>query len=171
MDIQLRIMICGVNRMILYHAGKEVVEFPEIRKTKYTKDFSWGFYCTNSLEQAIRWANRGIGTPVINYYNYERNDNLSILKFEQMSDEWLDFIAKCRNGETHSYDIVEGPMANDTVWNYVNDFLTGQITRKQFWALAEFKHPSHQISFHTLSALNCLTFERSEVIYDDKRKK
>ena len=103
------------KRMILYHAGKEVVEFPEIRKTKYTKDFSWGFYCTNSLEQAIRWSNRGIGTPVINYYNYERNDNLSILKFEQMSDEWLDFIAKCRNGETHSYDIVEGPMANDTV--------------------------------------------------------
>ncbi len=31
--------------MILYHASKEVVEFPEVRKSKYTKDFSWGFYC------------------------------------------------------------------------------------------------------------------------------
>ena len=29
--------------MILYHASKEIVEFPEIRKTRYTKDFSWGF--------------------------------------------------------------------------------------------------------------------------------
>ena len=28
--------------MILYHASKEVVEFPEIRKTRYTKDLSWG---------------------------------------------------------------------------------------------------------------------------------
>ena len=62
-------------------------------------------------------------------------------------------------------------MANDTVWNYVNDFLAGRITRKQFCVLAEFKYPTHQISFHTLSALNCLSFERSETIYDRKRKK
>lgn len=34
----------------------------------------------------------------------------------------MDFIARCRSGETHQYDIVEGPMANDTIWNYVNDF-------------------------------------------------
>ena len=47
--------------------------------------------------------------------------------------EWLDLIAQCRNGKTHNYDIVEGPMADDTVWNYVNDFLTGRISRKQFW--------------------------------------
>ncbi|MCM1236731.1 MAG: DUF3990 domain-containing protein, partial [Ruminococcus flavefaciens] len=77
----------------------------------------------------------------------------------------------CRSGKTHSYDIVEGPMANDTVWNYVNDFLLGRINRKQFWALAEFKYPTHQISFHTLSALNCLTFDRSEIVYDGKTKK
>jgi hypothetical protein len=148
-----------------------IVEFPEIRKAKYTKDFSWGFYCTNNLDQAIRWANRGEGDPIINSYIYEPSNNLSILKFEEMTDEWLDFIAHCRNGATHSYDIVEGPMADDTVWNYVNDFLTGRINRKQFWALAEFKHPTHQISFHTLSALDCLKFERSDVIYDRERKK
>lgn len=88
------------------------------------------------------------------------------MKFEQMSDEWLDFIAKCRNEETHRYDIVEGPMADDTIWNYVNDFLSERITRKQFWALAEFKHPTHQISFHSLAALDCLNFERSEIVYD-----
>ncbi len=157
--------------MILYHASKEVVEFPEIRKTKYTKDFSWGFYCTNNFEQALRWANRGEGEPIINFFSYEENEKLSILKFDQMSDEWLDFIDRCRSGQTHRDDIVEGPMANDTVWNYVNDFLTGRINRKQFWVLAEFKYPTHQISFHTLSALNCLKFDRSEIIYDGKRKK
>lgn len=152
--------------MILYHASKEIVEFPEIRKTKYTKDFSWGFYCTNNMEQAIRWANRRDGEPIINYYQYEPKEGLHILKFEAMTDEWLDFIAECRSGKTHRYDIVEGPMANDTVWNYVNDFLAGTISRRQFWALAEFRYPTHQISFHTLAALDCLTFERSEVIYD-----
>jgi hypothetical protein len=121
-----------------------------------------------NFAQAVRWAKRGAGTPVVNYYNYEPNDKLSILKFETMSDEWLDFIAKCRSGESHNYDIVEGPMANDTIWNYVNDFIAGNISRKQFWVLAEFRYPTHQISFHTLSALNCLTFQKSEVLYDEQ---
>lgn len=35
--------------MELYHASKQIVQYPEIRKTKYTKYFSWGFYCTNSM--------------------------------------------------------------------------------------------------------------------------
>lgn len=96
--------------MFLYHASKEIVEFPEVRKTRYTKDFSWGFYCTNKFEQAVRWANRGEGIPIVNTYNYEPDKTLSILKFEKMTEEWLDFITKCRRGGTHRYDIVEGPM-------------------------------------------------------------
>ena len=48
----------------------------------------------------------------------------------------------------------------------INDFIRGNISRKQFWVLAEFRYPTHQISFHTLSALNCLTYEGSDVIYD-----
>ena len=60
--------------------------------------------------------------------------------------------------------IVEGPMADDTVWNYVNDFLSGDISRTAFWELAKFKHPTHQISFHTLKALDCLKFEGSEIL-------
>ena len=67
--------------MELYHASKEIVQYPEIRKTKYTKDFSWGFYCTNNMNQAIRCANRGIGEPIINYYEYVPTENLKILRY------------------------------------------------------------------------------------------
>lgn len=155
------------NKYILYHGSHDVVRFPEIRKGLYTKDFSWGFYCTNNLEQAVRWANRGNGKAVVNEYVYTPDAKLSVLKFETMTDEWLDFIAQCRSGKLHKYDIVEGPMANDTIWNYVNDFIKGTINRKQFWALAEFRYPTHQISFHTLSALNCLKFERSSIYEQD----
>lgn len=156
--------------MILYHAGKETVQFPEIRISKFTKDFSWGFYCTNNLNQAVRWANRGYGEPVVNIYDFTPDSSLSYLKFEGMTDEWLDFIAACRSGKSHRYDIVEGPMADDTVWNYVNDFIRGIISRKQFWALAEFRYPTHQISFHSLSALQCLKFTGSEVMYENRDK-
>ncbi|MGL5085998.1 MAG: DUF3990 domain-containing protein [Clostridium sp.] len=149
---------------MLYHASGEEVEFPEIRKSRYTKDFSWGFYCTNNREQAKKWAKRNREYATINIYNYKENKELRILKFQEMSDEWLDFIAECRKGLIHDYDIVEGPMADDTVWNFVNDFLIGEITRSVFWELAKFKYPTHQISFHTLKALDCLNFERSEIV-------
>lgn len=157
-----------MREILLYHGSKEEVVYPEIRITRYTKDFSWGFYCTNNYQQAYRWADRRSAYGIVNIYRYVENPELKILRFPEMSDEWLDFIAKCRVGETHPYDIVEGPMSDDTIWDYVNGFTSGQISREAFWALAKFKHPTHQISFHTANALRCLTFERSEHIHDGK---
>ena len=160
-----------MSEILLYHGSKEEVVYPEIRITRYTKDFSWGFYCTNNYQQAYRWADRRSADGLVNIYRYVENPDLKILRFPEMSDEWLDFIAKCRAGETHPYDIVEGPMADDTIWDYVNGFTSGQISREAFWALAKFKHPTHQISFQTVNALHCLTFERSEPIHDRKAEK
>ena len=57
-------------------------------------------------------------------------------------------------------------LKDDTIWNFVNDFLSGLISRKVFWEYAKFKHPTHQISFHTIQALACLKYERSETIHE-----
>lgn len=149
--------------MELYHASGEIVEFPEVRKAKYTKDFSWGFYCTNMYEQAKKWALRHEGR-VINVYDYQENMDLNIKRFDSVNDEWLDFVVSCRNGNIHDFDIVEGPMADDTIWNYIGDYMEGKIDREQFFVMMKFKHPTHQISFHTLKALECLSFVRSEVV-------
>ena len=99
-----------MSEILLYHGSKEEVVYPEIRITRYTKDFSWGFYCTNSYQKAYRWADRRSADGIVNVYRYVENPDLKILRFPEMSDEWLDFIAKCRAGETHPYDIVEGPI-------------------------------------------------------------
>lgn len=156
---------------MLYHGSDEEVVFPEIRKTRYAKDFSWGFYCTNSYEQAYKWADRKSRRGVVNVYSYAQDSNLKILKFNEMTDEWLDFIAKCRNGYIHDFDIVDDPMADDTIWDFVNGFMEGKINRETFWSYAKFKHPTHQISFHTIKALNCLTFERSEPVNGRKKNR
>ena len=50
-------------------------------------------------------------------------------------------------------------------------FISGKISRSVFWEYARFKHPTHQISFHTVNALRCLTFERSEHIHDGKAER
>ena len=99
--------------MILYHGSNVIVESPEVRIQKYNKDFYFGFYCTLYKEQAIRWATRR-GAGYLNEYEYTPNDALKVKQFPEMTEEWLDFIAACRSGKPHEYDIVEGPMADDT---------------------------------------------------------
>ena len=48
-------------------------------------------------QQAIRWATR-FGEGIVNVYEYYPNDSLKTLKFEKMTEEWLDFIIACRSG-------------------------------------------------------------------------
>ena len=144
--------------IIIYHGSTQIVEYPEIRVAKYNKDFYFGFYCTMMPEQARRWATRFTGKGIINEYLYRPNEKLKTLIFPEMTEEWLDFIASCRLGKPHDYDIVEGPMANDTIFNYVQDFVDGKISRAAFWELAKFKKPTHQISFHRAKALTTLEF-------------
>ena len=155
--------------MIIYHGSREIVEFPEIRKAVFNKDFYFGFYCTSYKGQAKRWATRYGKRGYINSYEYVPNGQLKYLKFDEMTEEWLDFIVACRLGTPHSYDIVEGPMANDTIFNYVQNLVDGKISRAAFWELAKFSHPTHQISFHTISALNTLTLRESEEVYGNKK--
>jgi hypothetical protein len=52
-------------------------------------------------------------------------------------------------------------MADDQIWDYVEDLMEGTITREAFWVLAKFKRPTHQIVFCTTKALGTITFERS----------
>ncbi len=155
------------DNKIIYHGGKEIIELPEIRTARYNKDFYFGFYCTYFKEQAERWATRYGRTGVVNEYSYTSSQNLRTLVFTSMTEEWLDFIVSCRSGKSHDYDIVEGPMADDTIFN--QGFIDGEISRAAFWELAKFKRPTHQISFHTVRALATLKFLRGyEVIYDDE---
>ncbi|GHT48861.1 hypothetical protein FACS189440_13420 [Bacteroidia bacterium] len=149
--------------MQIYHGGYCKIESPEIRKGQYAKDFGTGFYCTELYEQAERWAKR-YDTPIINNYDFVLDNHLKILRFTEMTEEWLDFICDCRNSIAHDYDIVIGAMANDQVYNYISDYVNGILTREQFWVLAKFKHPTHQISFCTERALKCLTFIKSEEV-------
>ena len=153
--------------MKVFHGSKEIVTNPEIRKTRYNKDFGFGFYCTLLEEQAYRWAVRLDGRGILNEYEYTADENLKVLKFEKMSEEWLDFIVSCRNGGKHSYDIVEGPMADDQIYNYIQNFIDGAISREAFWDLAKFRKPTHQISFHTGKALKTLEFVQGRVVEDE----
>ena len=146
--------------MTVYHGGYQPVKKPEIRKGRNTKDFGYGFYCTIIKEQAQRWAKR-YETKAISIYDVRMNTNLNIKEFTEMSEEWLDFIVDCRSGKDHNYDIVIGAMADDQIWDYVEDYAADKISKEAFWALVKFKYPTHQIVFCTEEALQTLHYEGS----------
>ena len=151
-----------MEKSIVYHGSNVEVAVPRILQNGFYKDFGYGFYCTNYEKQAKRWAMTKKGESVINRYEYELCMDLKILSFDNMTDEWLDFVAKCRMGIEHNYDIVEGPMADDQIWNFVEGFIDGRTPRKAFWELVKFNYPTHQIVFCTEEALKTLTFKGSD---------
>ena len=153
-----------MEKIIVYHGSNVEVSVPRILQNGFYKDFGYGFYCTNYEKQAKRWAMTRKGESILNRYEYRLHPDLKVLSFVEMTDEWLDFVVDCRRGIKHDYDIVEGPMADDQIWNFVEGFVAGRIPRGAFWGLVKFNYPTHQIVFCTEAALSTLTFEGSEVL-------
>ena len=149
------------DSITIFHGSNVVVEKPQIIVSGFYKDFGFGFYCTNIERQAKKWAQTKKGDSFVSVYNYLPTDELKVLSFPVMTDEWLDFVVACRRGIKHEYDIVEGPMADDQIWDYVEDFIEGNFTREAFWVLAKFKYPTHQIVFCTQKSLDSIFFEKS----------
>lgn len=153
-----------MEKMIVYHGSNVEVPVPRILQNGFYKDFGYGFYCTSYEKQAKRWAMTRKGESILNRYEYRLHPDLKVLSFVEMTDEWIDFVVDCRRGIEHAYDIVEGPMADDQIWNFVEGFVAGRIPREAFWGLVKFNYPTHQIVFCTEAALSTLTFEGSEVL-------
>lgn len=147
--------------MKLYHGSNVKVNSPKILTNGYFKDFGYGFYCTNIEKQAKRWALTRHNAHIVSIYEYTPNADLNTISFETTSKQWLEFIVNCRRGVKHNYDIVEGAMADDTIWDYVEDYVDGKITEAAFWELIKFKYPTHQIVFCSEAALSTLEFKGS----------
>lgn len=148
--------------MKLYHGSNQIVEKPQIITNGFYKDFGYGFYCTALERQAIRWAMTRKNQHIVNEYEFSSLENLSVLKFESMTAEWLKFVVESRSGKQHDFDIVEGPMADDTIWDYIEEYHAGVISDTAFWELVKFRHPTHQMVFCTEESLKALHFIKSK---------
>lgn len=149
---------------IVYHGSNVVVAQPKILINGHYKDFGFGFYCTNIEKQAKRWALTKRGASIVNKYTYLQNKELNICAFPEMTEDWLQFVVDYRRGKEHNYDIVEGPMADDQIWDYVEDYMSGSISKAAFWELVKLKYPTHQIVFCTEDAIKTLHFEGSTAL-------
>lgn len=127
--------------IFLYHGSNVNIEQIDLTRSKRGKDFGRGFYLNANKQQAWDMAKRTTrtlmtGEPVINVYEFDetvlkKNTDLSIKIFDDYCPEWAEFILMNRNNNTdrqaHSYDIVVGPIANDTVGVQLRRFINGYI--------------------------------------------
>ena len=156
--------------MKLYHGSNVVVQNPKILEKKRALDFGAGFYLTSRKVQAISWAKsvarrRRIGNAIINEYNFDEKiiNDLKILKFDSADGEWLDFVVANRKELPieNKYDLVIGPVANDSTLDVINDYMSGRFSKKIAVELLLPQNLTDQYAFLTEKSLLSLMFERS----------
>lgn len=126
--------------MILYHGSNVEITKVDLSFSKRGKDFGVGFYLNDNLLQAKKMAKRttlrmATGTATISAFEFDETclqthpDNLKIKTFEDYSVEWAQFVLNNRTEKsTHGYDIVIGPIANDTVGVQIRRFTMGFLS-------------------------------------------
>lgn len=156
----------------LFHGSYYPVKNPKLVVSKRTKDFGPAFYCTRDLIQAKQFSLKKARKTrkrydFVSIFICNSLKGLNILEFDGFTDEWLDFIVKCRCGGTHDYDIVIGPVADDIVHDRVNDYIKGEISREQLMVkLSRFGDSSDQVAFCTEKAISLLYYEEV-MVYDN----
>lgn len=101
---------------------------------------------------------------IVTTYEFDEStsSSLKILSFDSYSEEWLDFILKCRRKQDSSdYDIVMGGVANDKVFNTVELYFDHLIDKQEAIKRLRYEKPNMQICFRSERALKQLHFEGS----------
>ena len=88
---------------------------------------------------------------------------MKILKFDSADGEWLDFVVANRKELPieNKYDLVIGPVANDSTLDVINDYMSGRFSKKIAVELLLPQNLTDQYAFLTEKSLLSLMFERS----------
>jgi hypothetical protein len=134
--------------MQVFHGSDIRIENIDLSKSEYFKDFGRGFYVTNIREQAYLRAldvakRHNSNKPVITEYKYIETYpvtvGMKIKRFENVSKEWVEFIILNRNRQishpAHTFDVVEGPIANDKMVIHIRFYGDGKNIRD--WVYVE----------------------------------
>jgi hypothetical protein len=155
----------------LYHGSNVPIDRIDLSRSKVGKDFGKGFYLNANREQAFEMAVRTtqrlqVGEPVVNAYSFDDSilvspNDVNVKIFDDYTEEWAEFVLMNRKNRSnipaHPYDIVVGPIADDTVGLQIYRFSMGYIEMKTLISELRF-HGNHatQYFFGTEKAINLL---------------
>lgn len=154
--------------MILYHGSNTEIDRIDLGRCRPYKDFGKGFYLTDIKEQAQRMAARTArmfkGNPVLTLFEFDLQEaqasGLKIKTFDKPDREWARFVMTNRDIETaqpcHDYDIVIGPVADDTIARVLRLYTENFISEEQLLRELTFSKVTSQYFFHSEAAIKML---------------
>ena len=140
--------------MIVFHGSTVIVNTPLVCVGRNNLDFGKGFYVTDLKEQAISWAIRPMNANkphLVNVYEFEkdkvREAGYRYRQFMAYDAEWLEFVVASRKGQAmwQDYDVIEGGIANDRVFNTIELYSQGLITQDMALQRLKYEQPNNQI--------------------------
>ena len=102
--------------MKVYHGSYTAIETIDFSFCQIKRDFGKGFYVTKFHDQAKVWSERkgkdNHSDAVVTEFDFSefffRDKDFKVLRFDDYSDEWLEFVVLNRKNETeqqaHDYD-------------------------------------------------------------------
>ncbi len=160
--------------MVYHGSGREVVK-PDLSFSRPDLDFGRGFYLTPIRDQAVRWALRSLRRGNRAFLNRYRFDLESVAAagyqfrdFPEYSEEWLEFIIANRSGKAiQGYDVVQGGVANDKVFNTIELYFDRLIDKSEALKRLKFEKPNHQICILNQEIVDrYLVFESAQEVFD-----
>lgn len=154
----------------IYHGSFEVVKKPEIRQPNRSLDYGSGFYTTTSFAQTQklverRMKDKGVAVGRVNVYELDEKalENMNVLLFKKPTVEWVNFVMRNRmeRGFTHDYDIVYGPVADDSVYTQFTLYEGSIISMPTLIQELKTYKLVDQYLFHTEKSLTAIKFIES----------
>ena len=159
--------------MLIYPGSDQIIKIPELRPATRTLDFGSGFYTTTNKKPAINFAikvherslrsgnnpeGRFISIYNVDYESMHRE--LDIMHFESASEEWFDFVIANRRStwQGKKYDVIYGPVANDTIYRTLIAFENGILSKAETIARLKVYPLFDQITFASERAISFLRF-------------
>lgn len=125
----------------LYHGSNVAIVRIDLSRSKRGKDFGQGFYLNANPDQAMEMAVRTTrfhneGTATLSCFEFDEDEamknGLNIKIFPDYSEDWAEFVVMNRKNNSevpaHPYDIVIGPIADDTVGVQIRRFMMGYLS-------------------------------------------
>ena len=140
--------------MRVFHGSTEIVDHPDVLSGRNNLDFGKGFYLTDLEAQAVSWASRPLNASKRKYLNIYELDLESVLasgyryvKYSEYDGLWLDFVVSNRKGGDgwRKFDVIEGGIANDRVFNTIELYSSGLITKDEALQRLVYEKPNNQI--------------------------
>lgn len=135
---------------LLYHTSNMIVSAPDVFHSREHLDFGKGFYLTPLREQAEKYGQRFLRKgeeAIMNIYEFDEElQGFTHVTFDSYDNKWLDYVTACRKGVPRTqYDIIEGGIADDQVFDTIDLYFSGIYTFEQALDQLRFKHPNRQI--------------------------